>query len=61
MAPCEPRHVLFAIWATTQHYADFSVQVRHVLGLKAGDKSFYAEAEETLKTLFLGKLITAPE
>ena len=39
LAPCDPRHLLFAIWSTTQHYADFSVQVRHVLGLQPGDVS----------------------
>jgi len=58
MAPCDPRHVLFAIWSTTQHYADFSVQVRHVLGLGAGDKSYYDEAARMLDTLFLGQLIS---
>ncbi|MGB1177283.1 MAG: TetR family transcriptional regulator C-terminal domain-containing protein [Candidatus Puniceispirillaceae bacterium] len=58
MAPCDPRHVLFAIWSTTQHYADFSVQVRHVLGLSPGDKSYYDEAINMLETLFLGQLIS---
>lgn len=57
MAPCDPHHVLFAIWSTTQHYADFSVQVRHVLGLGPGDKSYYDEATTMLETLFLGRLI----
>lgn len=28
----DPYHLIFAIWATTQHYADFAVQVRVVLG-----------------------------
>ena len=28
----DPYHLLFSIWATTQHYADFDVQVRAVLG-----------------------------
>ena len=27
-----PDHLIFSIWATTQHYADFDVQVRAVLG-----------------------------
>jgi len=58
MAPCDPRHVLFAIWSTTQHYADFSVQVRHVLGLGPGDKSYFDEAARMLDTLFLGQLIS---
>ena len=57
MAPCDPRHVIFAIWSTTQHYADFSVQVRHVLGLGPRDKSYYDEATTMLETLFLGQLI----
>lgn len=27
----DPYHLIFSIWATTQHYADFDVQVRAVL------------------------------
>lgn len=32
LAAMEPRHLIFSIWALTQHYADFDVQVRAVLG-----------------------------
>ena len=32
IAPCDPHHLIFSIWALTQHYADFDVQVRAVLG-----------------------------
>ncbi len=32
LAPVEPRHLIFSIWALTQQYADFDVQVRAVLG-----------------------------
>ena len=60
LASCDPRHLLFAIWSTTQHYADFSVQVRHVLGLQPGDVSYYEEAARMLETLFLGQLMLAP-
>jgi TetR/AcrR family transcriptional regulator len=31
IAPIDPPHALFMIWAITQHYADFDVQVRAVL------------------------------
>lgn len=31
MAPVDSRHFFFMIWALTQHYADFAVQVRLVL------------------------------
>lgn len=32
LAKVEPRHLIFSIWAMTQHYADFEIQVRAVLG-----------------------------
>lgn len=33
----DPYHLLFSIWATTQHYADFAVQIRTMLGDKDPD------------------------
>ena len=32
IAPVDPHHLIMSIWALTQHYADFEVQVRAVLG-----------------------------
>ena len=32
LAPVDPHHLIFSIWATTQHYADFDVQVQGILG-----------------------------
>lgn len=32
IAVLDPRHLIFSIWATTQHYADFAVQVEGILG-----------------------------
>ncbi|WP_118134308.1 TetR family transcriptional regulator C-terminal domain-containing protein [Oceanicella sp. SM1341] len=54
MAPVEPRHLLFAIWATTQHYADFQVQVQAVLSADEGAAIDGAQA--FLDTLFLRAL-----
>jgi TetR/AcrR family transcriptional regulator len=34
MAPIDPRHLFFTIWAATQTYADFAPQVCAVLGVK---------------------------
>lgn len=31
IATLDPHHLIFSIWATTQHYADFDVQVRGIL------------------------------
>ncbi|MBF3314144.1 TetR family transcriptional regulator C-terminal domain-containing protein, partial [Leptospira borgpetersenii serovar Hardjo-bovis] len=30
LAPVDPHHLIFMIWATTQHYADFATQVEAV-------------------------------
>ena len=49
IARLPPHHLIFAVWALTQHYADFDMQVRAVLG--AG-RDPLAEAGEFLETLF---------
>jgi TetR/AcrR family transcriptional regulator len=49
IARVDPAHLIFSIWALTQHYADFDVQVRAVLG--PGHDPF-AEAGRFLETLF---------
>ena len=54
IAPVDPRHLIFAIWSTTQHYADFDVQVRGLLG-DDGEGRFH-DGAAFLKTLFLDGL-----
>jgi TetR/AcrR family transcriptional regulator len=49
IARLPPIHLVFAIWALSQHYADFDVQVRAVLG--QGHDPF-AEGAAFLETLF---------
>jgi TetR/AcrR family transcriptional regulator len=49
IADVDPHHLIFSIWALTQHYADFDVQVRAVLGPK---RDPLTEAETFLDTLF---------
>lgn len=48
IAEIDPHHLIFSIWAFTQHYADFDVQVRAVLGEKAP----YDGASVFLDTLY---------
>jgi len=48
IADIDPHHLIFSIWAFTQHYADFDVQVRAVLG----DKAPYDGASVFLDTLY---------
>jgi TetR/AcrR family transcriptional regulator len=48
--PVDPYHLIFAIWATTQHYADFDSQVRAIIGAPA---NLMAKAEDTLLALLV--------
>ena len=49
IAPVDPQHLIFSIWALTQHYADFDPQVRAVLG---PGHDPYAEAARFLDQLY---------
>jgi len=49
IARVDPVHLMFSIWALTQHYADFDAQVRMVLG---PGHDPYAEARRHLDILF---------
>lgn len=51
LAPVDGRHLIFSIWSTTQHYADFDVQVG-LLTRSAPKARRFSEAEEFLETLF---------
>lgn len=51
--PVDPHHLIFAIWSTTQHYADFEVQVKAVLG---ADSDPMKKAEDTILSLLINGL-----
>mgnify|MGYP001111362091 CR=1 FL=1 len=53
LAQTDPRHLIFSIWSTTQHYADFDTQVRVLIP----EGGVYDGARSYLETLFL-KLLT---
>lgn len=46
----DPYHLIFSIWATTQHYADFDVQVCAVLSDKSDDR--FKQAAAFLDTMY---------
>ncbi|MBL4811807.1 MAG: TetR family transcriptional regulator C-terminal domain-containing protein [Rhodobacteraceae bacterium] len=52
IAKVNAHHLIISIWALTQHYSDFDVQVRAVLG---GDDPF-AGAAAHLEQMFIGLL-----
>jgi TetR/AcrR family transcriptional regulator len=53
MAPIDPTHLFFVIWAATQTYADFDVQVAAVLGRKSLARADLKTATATITTLVL--------
>lgn len=55
LAPVDPRHLVFSIWATTQHYADFAAQVSVLLDTDAPAPG----ADTFLRDLF-SKLLATP-
>lgn len=56
LAKCDPYHLIFSIWATTQHYADFDVQVRTVLGRAGAGAGRFEDAARYLDQLFVSGL-----
>ncbi|MCE8507888.1 TetR/AcrR family transcriptional regulator [Ruegeria pomeroyi] len=57
IARVHPYHLLFSIWSLTQHYADFDVQVRAVLG----NEDPFDGADVFLDTLYRRLLSPRPE
>ena len=53
LAPIDPIHLIFMIWATTQHYADFDVQVKAVWGKGALQKKEFDRIEEAVSDVIL--------
>ena len=53
IAPLAPTHLFFALWAVTQTYADFDIQVAAVLGVRKVSEQQHAQATEAVVDLFL--------
>ena len=53
MDPISPRHLLYLIWATTQHYADFGHQVETLNGGAPLSDVQWEEAKSSIKTIVL--------
>ncbi|MEL7026236.1 MAG: TetR family transcriptional regulator C-terminal domain-containing protein [Pseudomonadota bacterium] len=55
LAQVDPKHLIFSIWATTQHYADFAVQVEGILG---GDEAERYDAAAEFLEVFYRRALT---
>ena len=53
IAPIDPHHLMFSIWAATQTYADFDWQISAITGKAKLDDSDYEAATQTIIRLVL--------
>lgn len=53
LQPVDPHHLFFSLWALTQHYADFSVQVCSITGCTLDDPAFFEQALASVQGLIL--------
>lgn len=53
IAPVDPHHLMFSIWAATQTYADFDWQIASITGKAKLDESDYQAAIDTITRLVL--------
>lgn len=56
IAAVDPHHLIFMIWAATQHYADFETQVRAIMGPEAETASFRMATADAVTSLFMNGL-----
>ena len=57
----DPYHLIFSIWATTQHYADFEVQIRAILGARVDQPAHFALARATLEQVLVKGVVGSVE
>jgi TetR/AcrR family transcriptional regulator len=53
LAPVDPHHLIFMIWASTQHYADFATQVEAVTGRTLKDEAFFQRTVENVQRMII--------
>lgn len=53
LAGVEPHHLIFMLWATTQHYADFATQVEAITGQTLNNETFFAETVENIQRMVI--------
>ncbi len=56
IAPIDPRHLIFSIWATTQHYADFDAQIAVLIPSDDAFTGAKHHLEETFRKMLAPQL-----
>ena len=53
LAPIDPYHLIFLIWAATQHYADFIPQIKAVMNVPRLNQGHFRKVEQSLSRIIL--------
>lgn len=53
LGPVDAHALIFMIWATTQHYADFSTQVEAVSGATLQDEAFFSRTVANVQRMII--------
>ena len=53
LATVDPHLLIFMIWASTQHYADFAPQVEAVTGATLRDEAFFNQTVESVQRMII--------
>jgi len=53
LAGVQPQHLIFMLWATTQHYADFATQVEAVTGQTLSDPAFFDQTVDNVQRMII--------
>jgi len=56
IASINPYHLIFMIWAITQHYADFDIQISAVLGTSYDKEKCFVDAQTTITSILVNGL-----
>ncbi|WP_110708746.1 HTH-type transcriptional regulator RutR [Salinicola sp. CR57] len=57
LLPVDPHHLIYLVWGTTQHYADFAVQIEAISGRTLADPAFFDATVENITRIVLGGLL----
>jgi TetR/AcrR family transcriptional regulator len=61
MKRLDPHYLLFHIWATCQHYADFAAQITQLKGQPMGEHEFAQATNNLIELILRGCGLTVPE
>jgi TetR/AcrR family transcriptional regulator len=56
MVAADPHQLIFSLWATTQHFADFAVQVEALTDATLDDPAFFERSVDHITQLFQSRL-----